>query len=91
MKIKTIHISNYRKIINAKINMEDNITVIAGANNSGKTSLVELFNSIFSNAKGKLCCDDLPATECQKWSKSVYPSINAVFSAKKREKILFQI
>lgn len=83
MKIKSIHISNYRKIINAKINMEDNITVIAGANNSGKTSLVELFNSIFGNAKGKLCCDDLPATECQKWSKSVYPSINALFSAKK--------
>ena len=83
MKIKSIHISNYRKIINAKINMEDNITVIAGANNSGKTSLVELFNSIFGNVKGKLCCDDLPATECQKWSKSVYPLINAIFSAKK--------
>ena len=28
MKIKTVHITNYRKIIDAKINMEDNITVI---------------------------------------------------------------
>ena len=28
--------------------MEDNITVIAGANNSGKTSLVELFNGEIS-------------------------------------------
>lgn len=85
MKIKSIHISNYRKIINAKINMEDNITVVAGANNSGKTSLVELLNSIFGNAKNKLCCDDLPATECQKWSQNVYPLINAIFSAKKEK------
>ena len=31
MKIKTVHITNYRKIIDAKINMEDNITVIVNA------------------------------------------------------------
>ena len=53
MKIKTLHISNYRKIIDSKINMENNITVIAGANNSGKTSLVELINSVFGNVKGR--------------------------------------
>ena len=44
MKIKTIQISGFRKILKATINMEDDITVIAGANNSGKTSIVELFN-----------------------------------------------
>ena len=42
MKIKTIQISGYRKIREAKINMEDSITVIAGANNSGKTSIVDV-------------------------------------------------
>ena len=46
MRIKAVHITNFRKIIDAEINMEDNITVIAGANNSGKTSLVELFNAV---------------------------------------------
>ena len=66
MRIKTIHIFNYRKLLDTKINMEENITVIAGANNSGKTSLVELFNAVFGSAKGKLCADDLPAIECQK-------------------------
>ena len=39
MKIKAVQIANFRKIIDAEINMEDNITVVAGANNSGKTSL----------------------------------------------------
>lgn len=42
MKITTIQISGFRKILKATINMEDDITVIAGANNSGKTSIVEL-------------------------------------------------
>lgn len=40
MKITTIQISGFRKILKATINMEDDITVIAGANNSGKTSIV---------------------------------------------------
>ena len=63
--------------------MEDNITVIAGANNSGKTSLVELFNCVFGNAKGKLCCDDLSAVECQKWSSSIYPRFGTTFASGK--------
>lgn len=64
MKITTIQISGFRKILKATINMEDDITVIAGANNSGKTSIVELFNYVF-NAKGALCSDDFPVYESQ--------------------------
>ena len=71
MKITTIQISGFRKILKATINMEDDITVIAGANNSGKTSIVELFNYVF-NAKGGLCCDDFPVYESQKWCTAVF-------------------
>lgn len=73
MKIKEITIQNYRKIHNALIDMEDNITIIAGANNSGKTSLVELFNAIFGEKKGKLCGNDIPVIEYKKWGYKVYP------------------
>lgn len=79
MKIKTIQISGFRKILKATINMEDDITVIAGANNSGKTSVVELFNYVF-NAKGGLCCDDLPVYDSQKWSTAVFPLFQTQFS-----------
>ena len=72
MKITTIQISGFRKILKATINMEDDITVIAGANNSGKTSIVELFNYVF-NAKGALCSDDFPVYESQKWCTAVFP------------------
>lgn len=40
MKIRTIEINNYRKFNNFRINLEDDITVVAGANNTGKTSSV---------------------------------------------------
>lgn len=92
MRIKTIHIFNYRKLLDAKINMEENITVIAGANNSGKTSLVELFNAVFGSTKGKLCADDLPAIECQKWSNEFYSKASTSFlSEKSKEEIIYDI
>ncbi len=79
IKIKTIQISGFRKILKATINMEDDITVIAGANNSGKTSVVELLNYVF-NARGGLCCDDFPVYESQKWSTAVFPHFQTQFS-----------
>ena len=79
MKIKTIRILNYRKINDAKINIDDNITVIAGANNSGKTSIVELLNHVFGSSKSKLHVNDFPATECQTWSRLIYPKISEIF------------
>lgn len=72
--------------------MEDNITVIAGANNSGKTSLVELFNSIFNNTRSKLCCDDFSIIECQKWSNSIYPIVYSAFTTgKPKEDVITDI
>ena len=92
MRIKAVHITNYRKIIDAKINMEDNVTVIAGANNSGKTSLVELFNAVFGSQKGKFRKEDIPVEECHKWSKEVYPIFAGAFqSGKKQEENLKDI
>ncbi len=80
MKIKTIQISGFRKILKATIHMEDDITVIAGANNSGKTSIVELFNYIF-NANGRLCCDDFPVFESQRWCRAVFPHFKDQFTS----------
>lgn len=94
MKVKSIEVSNYRKIINAKINMEDCITVLAGANNSGKTSLVELFDSVFSKSKGKLSLNknDFPVESCEKWSKKAYPLFYSAFmSCQQKEETIMEI
>lgn len=53
------HIKEAHALQNHKINTEDDIVVIVGANNSGKTYIVELFNYVF-NAKGGLRCDGFP-------------------------------
>lgn len=84
MKITTIQISGFRKILKATINMEDDITVIAGANNSGKTSVVELFNYVF-NAKGALCSDDFPVYESQEWCTAVFPYFQAQFKQENKK------
>lgn len=42
MKLKKMEIENYRQFQDAVINFDDELTVLAGANNSGKTSIIEL-------------------------------------------------
>ncbi|PGE91765.1 AAA family ATPase [Bacillus toyonensis] len=49
--IEKIVINNYRKYCDEKITLDNQITAIAGANNSGKTSLVELMSNIFIKEK----------------------------------------
>ncbi len=44
MKIKDISIKNFRLLEDIKLNIEDDITLIVGKNNTGKTSLFEVVN-----------------------------------------------
>ncbi|MCK4922167.1 MAG: AAA family ATPase, partial [Bacteroidales bacterium] len=50
MKIKTIEIKNFRLIEDGSLNLEDDITLIVGKNNSGKTSLVDFFFELLERA-----------------------------------------
>ena len=49
MKLKKMEIENYRQFQDAVINFDDELTVLAGANNSGKTSIIELFRRVFKD------------------------------------------
>ncbi|MEK5100946.1 AAA family ATPase [Cytobacillus sp. FSL M8-0252] len=51
IEIEKIVIKNYRKFFCETITLDNQITAIAGANNSGKTSLVELMSNIFIKEK----------------------------------------
>lgn len=48
MKIKDISIKNFRLLEEIKLNVEEDITLIVGKNNTGKTSLFEVVNMFFS-------------------------------------------
>lgn len=49
MKLEKLIISNYRQFKESTINFDDELTVFAGANNSGKTSIIELFRRLFND------------------------------------------
>src|SRR5699024_3173668 len=51
MKITKIDITNFRLLDNISINIKDDITIIVGKNNSGKTSLFEVINLFFNDKK----------------------------------------
>lgn len=49
MKFESITVENYRQFEEAKLTFDDDITILAGANNSGKTSLINLIKKLFYN------------------------------------------
>ena len=46
MKLESVTIENYRQFENAKLTFDDGVTILAGANNSGKTSLIHLIKRV---------------------------------------------
>lgn len=49
MQLKKILINNYRQLKRAEVFFDEELTILAGANNSGKTSIIELFKRIFQD------------------------------------------
>ena len=80
MKLVEMSVSNYRQFEKADISFDDGITVLAGANNSGKTSLITLIKNVFNDEKSIYCESDIPAKNMQKWINIVYPTFEAFFT-----------
>lgn len=73
MKLETITIENYRQFEKAELNLNDGITILAGANNSGKTSIINLISSVFVGDKNTYNISDIPAKNLKEWIDYVYP------------------
>jgi putative ATP-dependent endonuclease of OLD family len=58
MLLKTIHIKNFRLLRDVTLTFEDGVTVIVGRNNSGKTSLTELFRRLLGDASPSFRLED---------------------------------
>ena len=64
MKLKQITIEGYRAHSNTILSLEDDLTVIVGRNNTGKTSLVEVIDKfIGQNARNRLRTTDFSAEQ----------------------------
>ena len=70
MKIKDIAISNFRLLEEVKLNIEDDLTLIVGKNNTGKTSLFEVIN-LFFNERSNFSFHDFSQTTYSKFEDSL--------------------
>lgn len=73
MKLSIIQINNYRQLDNVTLSLHENITVLAGPNNSGKTTAIALIRGILSENKVGFTKNDIPVHQTTKWLDAVFP------------------
>jgi len=73
MKLRKIEIHNYRKFKKSILTFDDNITLLAGANNSGKTSIIEILDQIINVPNTKFNVSDLPIELINDWINKSFP------------------
>lgn len=76
MKIKNIVIDGYRLFKNDSVRLETETTVLAGANNSGKTSFIDLLATVFDSSK-RFTAEDYNAVQRFGWSRQVLEVIRS--------------
>lgn len=70
MKIKELKIRNYRLLKDVSLGLSDTSTVIVGRNNTGKTSLTEIFRSFLSE-KSKLRYEDFNMSALEEFEEAL--------------------
>lgn len=75
MKIKKLEISNFRLLRNIKLSLEDKATVIVGRNNSGKTSLTEIFKRLLSDRNPSFTLYDFNILAVEKFKEALVLSL----------------
>lgn len=80
MLLSEVVIQNYRKFINTSLSLTDDITLLAGANNCGKTSLIDLLVCILDSSKCNYDVSDIPVTAAKQWVDKAYPVFSEIFN-----------
>ena len=83
MRLVSITIENYRQFESAELTFDEGVTVLAGANNSGKTSLINLIKNIFGEVNLNYSMLDIPAKNMKEWVDRAYPVFRDFFIAGK--------
>ena len=73
MYISNIEIENFRQLDKVILSFERDMTVLAGPNNSGKTTLINLLKKILKPEVFKFGAEDIPVMEIDNWYNKVFP------------------
>lgn len=79
MKLVKMIINNYRQFEKTVLDFDDDVTILAGANNSGKTSLITLIRNMMSKEQMTYSESDIPAKNMRVWIDKVYPLFKNFF------------
>lgn len=85
MFLKRVEITNYRQLFDVKLNFQNNLTVLAGPNNSGKTTLISVLKGIFKESKLGFSYSDIPTHLSLKWVDSILPVFRDVMLKNQKE------
>lgn len=73
MYINKIIINNFRQLKNVELELKKDTTILAGPNNSGKTTIILLLKRILSEKVFTIGKDDIPVFDVNEWISKVYP------------------
>jgi len=71
MKIKKLAIKNFRLLKDIELSLEEKTTVIVGRNNSGKTSLTEIFRRLLSDKSPSFSLYDFNISSIEKFKEAL--------------------
>ncbi len=85
--INKIIIQNFRQLKNVRLELQKDTTILAGPNNSGKTTIILLLKRILSEKTITICKDDFPVFDANEWFNKVYMIFkNHITTGKNKEK-----
>lgn len=92
MYIKKISIQNFRQLKDVELYFQENMSILAGPNNSGKTSLILLLKRMLLESKFVFSQDDYNVYDKYIWSNKIYEALTTSYnnnaSTKDKDKIM---
>ena len=87
MFIKKIQVKNFRQLKDIEIELQENTSILAGPNNSGKTSVILLLKRIFTEKSFIFLKEDFNVYDKVVWGEKIYQIIKDGYSYEKEKHI----
>lgn len=78
MLLKKVKIYNYRQLQEVELDLQNSLTVLAGPNNSGKTTLISILKGIFHDKKLSFTYSDIPMNLSISWLDRIMPVFESI-------------
>lgn len=79
MFISKLRIKNFKQLKDVELNLQERTTILAGPNNSGKTSLIQLLNRVLSEKGFSYGKNDFNIYDLTNWANRVYIRLKEIF------------